>query len=166
MTSENAEPETQEKADKALLSLTRMVLNLHKDLNRYTALVYPNLDRAEQSESIKQAASDLEATTVSELQLVTDTGSCDSDDDDIEAMTLDELKVLLEDTREAANQFASAFNLPLMPAHESSLPKEALSPPALQSVTTPVGAYYVRDKKLSKQQRKEQKFSHTFFKKA
>ena len=84
MTSENAEPETQDKADKALLRLTRMVLNLHKDLNRYTALVYPNLDRAEQSESIKQAASDLEATTVSELQLVTDTGSCDSDDDDIE----------------------------------------------------------------------------------
>jgi len=160
LNSGNSEPEAQDKADKALLSLARMVLNLHKDLNRYSALVYPSNPKFEEHNDTLG----MEAQAVSGLKLLGDPVSDDSDDSDVEAMTLDELKVLLEDTREAANQFASAFNLPQMEAPKSRLKTGELST-SPSSATSPVGAYYVSDKKLSKQQRKEQKFSNAFFQK-
>jgi hypothetical protein len=158
LATEHEEPEAQDKADKALLSLTRTVLNLHKDLNRYTALVYPSTVESEEQ-------------GVSGLKVVGNTLSVDylSQDNhnnvDVDAMSLDDLKALLEDTRDAANQFASAFNLPLMPAPENRLKTEEPST-SPSSPTSPLGAYYVSDKKVSKQQRKEQKFSNAFFKKA
>jgi hypothetical protein len=153
-----SEPEAQVKADKTLLSLSRMILNLHKDLHQNTALLYPS--RMEQRTQAGQNGIETVPQTLAQLTCVDNeqTNLLEaSETSGATDLNIEELTAVLEEARESVNQFAHALHLPPIALTEfKSQCDDALSEIAMPETNTLLH---------TKQQKKQQKFSNSFFKK-